>query len=516
VRRRRLKFKPKLATTLRPHGKWGDLLACLIPISWCINILINSNFLLKLLEWQNESSLFTLRIRGKQWYWVYKLDFKNFTNIITAPKNVGHNKWVLFGHNNIQQSDDYMSAIQLRKQTKLVKEYWSEVCNKEELVNSPMNSTFYESVAQATRHKLNNAKLNSLGRPYLKRARADLTLPKPNVALQPLNVRYGVNVNTRLLRSRSVSDEQLTSAINNYVIGTTNSSWSTWAKDCEYVSVAGLFNAKNYTRTNSAMFEDNSRFFKRKEGVFNPVNIRPVYLSDSVIVAIKEGKLKLLGARFETGANEILPKPKPHNNFMVMKQKRYKRRKNIKATEYTLSNKALEYYKLTNNSAMKVKNKGQILLSRENSLSYSNDNLSRKYKFFMKNRVRGDDTNIAVSRRMIRTKRTLVIPAHVNITAITNSYDVIHSWFIPGLGLKMDCIPGRSTHHTFYVDNAGFYYGQCAEVCGRYHHHMPIRLCALPFDHFMLWWHHFGVPKLLPNNSTKKVDITYGLRKYVW
>jgi heme/copper-type cytochrome/quinol oxidase subunit 2 len=117
---------------------------------------------------------------------------------------------------------------------------------------------------------------------------------------------------------------------------------------------------------------------------------------------------------------------------------------------------------------------------------------------------------------MLRTKRTLVIPAHVNITAITNSYDVIHSWFIPGLGLKMDCIPGRSTHHTFYVDNVGFYYGQCAEVCGRYHHHMPIRICALPFDHFLLWWHHFGAPKFIPNNFSKKTSIDYGLRKYSW
>jgi len=51
----------------------------------------------------------------------------------------------------------------------------------------------------------------------------------------------------------------------------------------------------------------------------------------------------------------------------------------------------------------------------------------------------------------------------------------------------MDCVPGRSTHHTFYVDNAGFYYGQCAEICGRYHHHMPIRVCALPFEHFLIW-----------------------------
>jgi heme/copper-type cytochrome/quinol oxidase subunit 2 len=171
---------------------------------------------------------------------------------------------------------------------------------------------------------------------------------------------------------------------------------------------------------------------------------------------------------------------------MVMKQKRYKRRKNIKPTEYTLGTKALEYYNTQLDANVKPKNKGQILLSRDQSLSYSQENLSRKYKFFMKNKVRGDDTNVAVSRRMMRTKRTLVLPAHVNLTAITNSYDVIHSWFIPGLGLKMDCIPGRSTHHTFYIDNVGFYYGQCSEVCGRYHHHMPIRICALPFDHFLL------------------------------
>ena len=51
----------------------------------------------------------------------------------------------------------------------------------------------------------------------------------------------------------------------------------------------------------------------------------------------------------------------------------------------------------------------------------------------------------------------------------------------------MDCLPGRATHHTLYIDNVGLYYGQCAEVCGRYHHHMPIRVCALPFEHFLVW-----------------------------
>jgi heme/copper-type cytochrome/quinol oxidase subunit 2 len=117
---------------------------------------------------------------------------------------------------------------------------------------------------------------------------------------------------------------------------------------------------------------------------------------------------------------------------------------------------------------------------------------------------------------LLRVKRTLVVPTHINITAITNSYDVVHSWFIPGLGLKMDCVPGRSTHHTFYVDNCGFYYGQCAEICGRYHHHMPIRVCALPFEHFLIWWNSFGLPKLMFPGKEYKNLKSYSFRKFVW
>ena len=45
-----------------------------------------------MIEWQNESSLFTIRIQGKQWYWVYKYDPNTLQNIITTPKNIGHDK----------------------------------------------------------------------------------------------------------------------------------------------------------------------------------------------------------------------------------------------------------------------------------------------------------------------------------------------------------------------------------------------------------------------------------------
>ena len=113
VRHRLLKFRPRIVTSFRPHGKWGDLLTCLIPVSWCVNIIINSSFILKMVEWQNEASLFTIRIRGRQWYWVYKFELKTFTDILSAPKNVGHNHWQLSTPGDLQLADDYLHVLQM-------------------------------------------------------------------------------------------------------------------------------------------------------------------------------------------------------------------------------------------------------------------------------------------------------------------------------------------------------------------------------------------------------------------
>lgn len=123
-----------------------------------------------------------------------------------------------------------------------------------------------------------------------------------------------------------------------------------------------------------------------------------------------------------------------------------------------------------------------------NSLDYDSP---KKYNMTTENNV--PQTNIRskkkllFNQRLLHTTSTLVLPTKLNITVITNSYDVIHSWFIPGLGLKMDCVPGRSTHHTLFIDQPGLYYGQCAEICGRFHHHMPIKVAALQWEHFLLW-----------------------------
>ena len=136
-----------------------------------------------------------------------------------------------------------------------------------------------------------------------------------------------------------------------------------------------------------------------------------------------------------------------------------------------------------------------------------------------KAKSRLDTTKVSTWNRLLRSRRVLVLPAHVNITVITNSFDIVHSWHIPGLGLKMDCLPGRATHHTLYIDNVGLYYGQCAEICGRYHHHMPIRVCALPFEHFLIWWHTFGLPKFLFLKDESKLKYSsshYFNRKFSW
>jgi hypothetical protein len=127
IRFRSLKFRPRLATTFRPHGKWGDLIVCIIPVSWCANIITNSNFILRMIEWQSESGLITVRIRGKQWYWIYKFELKTFTDILTVPKNVGRNKWQISTPGDLQVAEDYLQILQLRSSNRWANELWNEL-----------------------------------------------------------------------------------------------------------------------------------------------------------------------------------------------------------------------------------------------------------------------------------------------------------------------------------------------------------------------------------------------------
>jgi len=505
-------MRPKYTTSYRPHGKWGDFFACIIPVSWCVNILINSNFILRLIEWQNESSLFTIRVRGRQWYWVYKFELKNFTDILSTPKNVGSNKWLINVFGDLQTSEDYHHVLQLRSQNKWVKTYWSETVQK-------------------------GATLN----------KNHIVLPQEQVRFDLFDENnYNQNIEEQSKLIFSANDSlRLSNSFNlvNY-LATNKSSWSKFDLETEnndfflspgvfdffydnnFVSkkesnlhTVNFFNYLSYNNTYSSSsdyllnpdFSESSLAAKRSSGPISPIRlIKNPLLSDN----FSEQDLELFRLRFNEESSSIQHKILPHTTYLTIKQKRYKRKKNIVDTkkffhdENEGKTKRVRFsYKplLLNNSIF------EDTLNKEQTY-----NPTRQYRMLKKNKNRSEVFSVVTNRRMLRTKRTLVIPAHVNITIISNSYDVVHSWWIPALGIKIDCVPGRSTHHTFFVDNVGFYYGQCAEICGRYHHHMPIRICALPFEHFLVWWYSFGLPKLLFTKPKRRIESIYGFRKYTW
>nr|UVJ66735.1 cytochrome c oxidase subunit II [Anadara broughtonii] len=76
-------------------------------------------------------------------------------------------------------------------------------------------------------------------------------------------------------------------------------------------------------------------------------------------------------------------------------------------------------------------------------------------------------------RRLMEVDNPLVIPFKTPLRFLVTGADVIHSWFIPSLGLKVDGVPGRSNASFLEVNGPGTFYGGCAEMCGVHHSHMP-------------------------------------------
>ena len=89
--------------------------------------------------------------------------------------------------------------------------------------------------------------------------------------------------------------------------------------------------------------------------------------------------------------------------------------------------------------------------------------------------------------RLLSVDNNLVVPTDTNIKILITSGDVLHSWAVPSLGVKMDAIPGRTNEIWFRVTKSGMYYGQCSEICGVGHGFMPIALEAVPKEEFAEW-----------------------------
>jgi cytochrome c oxidase subunit 2 len=81
----------------------------------------------------------------------------------------------------------------------------------------------------------------------------------------------------------------------------------------------------------------------------------------------------------------------------------------------------------------------------------------------------------------------LHIPTGAAIEVIVTSPDVIHSFWVPSLGGKVDMVPGRANRLTLRADRAGVYRGQCAEYCGIQHAQMALLLVAETPEAFAAW-----------------------------
>jgi cytochrome c oxidase subunit 2 len=81
----------------------------------------------------------------------------------------------------------------------------------------------------------------------------------------------------------------------------------------------------------------------------------------------------------------------------------------------------------------------------------------------------------------------MVIPVGANIRILTTGHDVIHSFFVPALGVQKYTIPGRTLETWMRADRPGIFYGQCNQICGTNHWFMPIAVRAVPRAEFDTW-----------------------------
>nr|YP_010956422.1 cytochrome c oxidase subunit II [Astrapogon stellatus]WMY89515.1 cytochrome c oxidase subunit II [Astrapogon stellatus] len=89
--------------------------------------------------------------------------------------------------------------------------------------------------------------------------------------------------------------------------------------------------------------------------------------------------------------------------------------------------------------------------------------------------------------RLLETDHRMVVPVESPVRVLVTAEDVLHSWAVPALGVKMDAVPGRLNQTAFLTSRPGVFYGQCSEICGANHSFMPIVVEAVPLKHFESW-----------------------------
>nr|WRK21507.1 cytochrome c oxidase subunit II [Selenocephalus sp.] len=94
--------------------------------------------------------------------------------------------------------------------------------------------------------------------------------------------------------------------------------------------------------------------------------------------------------------------------------------------------------------------------------------------------------------RLIESDNRIVLPYNIQARILVTSQDVIHSWTIPALGIKIDGAPMRINQGSMMMMRPGVFYGQCSEICGVNHSFMPIVMEVVNLKSFINWVSNFN------------------------
>lgn len=89
--------------------------------------------------------------------------------------------------------------------------------------------------------------------------------------------------------------------------------------------------------------------------------------------------------------------------------------------------------------------------------------------------------------RLLGVDNPIYVPVNKVVEIDTVGADVIHSWAMPQMGVKMDAVPGRINRTWFKATQMGVFYGQCSELCGARHAYMPIELHVVNDADYAAW-----------------------------
>lgn len=89
--------------------------------------------------------------------------------------------------------------------------------------------------------------------------------------------------------------------------------------------------------------------------------------------------------------------------------------------------------------------------------------------------------------RLLEVDNRVVLPINNQVRILVTATDVIHSWTIPRLGVKVDATPGRLNQIRFNILRPGIIYGQCSEICGANHRFIPIIIERVSINQFIQW-----------------------------